>query len=72
MTPAQLRTRMIGTLVPTSFASNGLFDCPLCGGKGELYLTICCDNKKVINAQIGGPLSGADRKTFARSELYCF
>jgi hypothetical protein len=34
MTPAQLRDRMIGALVPARFASAGLFDCPLCGGKG--------------------------------------
>jgi hypothetical protein len=44
MTPAQLRTRMISALVPARFASDGVFDCPLCGGKGDLHLTVY-DNK---------------------------
>lgn len=48
MTPSQLRTRMIGTLVPARFASSAVgrvFDCLLCGGKGDLHLTVY-DNKK--------------------------
>jgi hypothetical protein len=47
MTPAQLRTRMVGTLVPARFAFSNVgtvFDCPLCGGKADLHLTVY-DNK---------------------------
>jgi hypothetical protein len=43
MTPAQLRTRMISTLVPARFASSGVgrvFECPLCGGKQDLHVTV--------------------------------
>jgi hypothetical protein len=46
MTPAQLRDRMISTLVPAHFASSGMFDCPVCGGKQDLHLTIYDDNKR--------------------------
>ena len=35
---------MIGALTPSG--SVGSFDCPLCAAKGELHLTIFCDNKK--------------------------
>jgi hypothetical protein len=37
------------TLMPARFAfSNvgGVFDCPLCGGKGDLHLTVYDDNKR--------------------------
>jgi hypothetical protein len=40
MTPAQLRTRMIDALAPAHFASSGLFDCPLCGGRADLYIAV--------------------------------
>jgi hypothetical protein len=44
MTPAQLRTRMLGTLVPARFASSGVYDCPLCGGRQDLHVATY-DNK---------------------------
>jgi hypothetical protein len=41
MMPAQLRDRMIGALGPAYFAGGGwLFDCPLCGNKQDLHLTV--------------------------------
>jgi hypothetical protein len=40
MTPAQLRVRMINTLVPAHFASSGVYDCPLCGGKQDLHVAV--------------------------------
>jgi hypothetical protein len=43
MTLAQLRTRMIGTLAPACFTGSNVgrvFDCPLCGGKADLHLTV--------------------------------
>jgi hypothetical protein len=47
MTPAQLRTRMIGTLAPAYFAGSNVgrvFDCPLCGGAQDLHVAVY-DNK---------------------------
>lgn len=40
MVTSQLRDRMISALVPACFASDGLFDCPRCGGKGDFHLTV--------------------------------
>jgi hypothetical protein len=43
MVPSQLRDRMISTLVPARFAFSNVgtvFDCPLCGGKGDIHLTV--------------------------------
>jgi hypothetical protein len=46
MPPSQLRTRMIDALVPAGFATSGTFNCPLCGGKQDLHLTVYDDNKR--------------------------
>jgi len=46
MVPSQLRDRMIDTLVRARFAFSNVgtvFDCPLCGGKGDLHLTVYDD-----------------------------
>jgi hypothetical protein len=46
VTLSQLRDRMISALVPARFASSAVgtvFDCPLCGGKGDLHLTVYDD-----------------------------
>jgi hypothetical protein len=43
---SQLRDRMIDTLVPARFAASSVgrvFDCPLCGGKQDLHLTVYDD-----------------------------
>jgi hypothetical protein len=43
MVTSQFRDRMVSALVPTRFAfSNvgGVFDCPLCGGKGGLHVAV--------------------------------
>jgi hypothetical protein len=36
--------RALGALKPAAFGCVGLFDCPLCGGKQDLYVTVCIDN----------------------------
>jgi hypothetical protein len=49
MVTSQFRDRMVGTLVPARFAfSNAgtVFDCPRCGGKADLHLTVYDDNKR--------------------------
>jgi hypothetical protein len=36
--------RALGALKPAGFATPGLFDCPLCGGRADLYVSVCVDH----------------------------
>jgi hypothetical protein len=33
--------RAFGALKPSAFAGAGVFDCPLCGGRQDLYVSVC-------------------------------
>jgi hypothetical protein len=37
---------MVSALVPARFASDGVFDCPLCGGKQDLHVAVYDYNKR--------------------------
>jgi hypothetical protein len=36
--------RALDALAPSAFGCAGVFDCPLCGGRGDLYVTVYADN----------------------------
>jgi hypothetical protein len=36
--------RALGTLKPSAFGCVGVFDCPVCGGSQDLYVTVHADN----------------------------
>jgi hypothetical protein len=35
-----LRTRLLNALTPSAFASAGTFDCPVCGGRQEVHVSV--------------------------------